>query len=102
LPPSRHPEDFNVPETTAKNATLDLAIAKYDSKFRFVLLASTRAEQLLRGARPKLDTAPAKPTRLAMEELRHELVAWDYGPAPEVESAGADDEDAGADAAASE
>ena len=54
-----------------------------DSKFRFVLVASHRAEQLMRGARPKVEAGKRKPTRLAMEEVTHGLVDWGYGPPPE-------------------
>jgi len=54
-----------------------------DSKFRFVLVAAHRAEQLMRGARPKVDAGKRKPTRLAMEEVNHSLVEWGYGPPPE-------------------
>lgn len=64
---------------------MDRALEAYDSKFRFVLLASRRAEQILRGAQPKLDLINEKPCRIGMEELRHNLVEWDYGPAPAVE-----------------
>ena len=56
---------------------------KIDSKFRFVLLASQRAEQMMRGAQPKLDKPGAKQTRVAMHEILEDAVAWDYGPAPE-------------------
>lgn len=55
---------------------------KIDSKFRYVLLASHRAEQLMRGAQPKMELAKAKYTRVAMEEVIHEAVEWDYGPEP--------------------
>ena len=55
---------------------------KIDSKFRFVLLASERAEQMLRGAKPKIDMGELKPTRIAMKEISNDLVEWDYGPAP--------------------
>ena len=58
---------------------------KIDSKFRFVLLAAERAEQLLRGAKPKIDMGQLKPTRIAMNEVSNDLVEWDYGPAPELE-----------------
>ena len=58
---------------------------KIDSKFRFVLLASERAEQMLRGAKPKIDMGELKPTRIAMKEISNDLVEWDYGPAPEAE-----------------
>ena len=67
--------------------SMDRALEQYDSKFRFVLLASTRAEQLVRGARPKLELPARKPTRLAMEELKAELVQWGYGAPPEAEPA---------------
>lgn len=53
---------------------------KIDSKFRFVLLAAHRAEQIMRGAAPKVDLPDAKQTRLAMEEVLGEAVGWDYGP----------------------
>ncbi len=53
---------------------------KIDSKFRFVLLASNRAEQIMRGAQPKVTKPGAKHTRLAMMEIFDEAVGWDYGP----------------------
>ncbi len=56
-----------------------------DSKFRLVLLAAKRAEQLMRGARPKRDAEKKKPTLLAMEEIHGDMVEWDYGPAPQPE-----------------
>jgi DNA-directed RNA polymerase omega subunit len=59
---------------------------RLDSKFRFVLVAAERAEQLMQGARPRLEsTTGKKPTRIAQEEVRRELVAWDYGSEAEVE-----------------
>ena len=53
---------------------------KIDSKFRFVLLAATRAEQIMRGAQPKMQMPSSKHTRIAMEEVFEEAVGWDYGP----------------------
>ena len=51
-----------------------------DSKFRLVLLIARRAEQLMRGARPKLKLDRAiKPTRLAAEEFEENQIRWDYG-----------------------
>jgi DNA-directed RNA polymerase omega subunit len=51
-----------------------------DSKFRLVLLVARRAEQLMRGARPKLETdRPLKPTKLAAVEFQQDRVRWDYG-----------------------
>ncbi|MEJ2086701.1 MAG: DNA-directed RNA polymerase subunit omega [Acidobacteriota bacterium] len=64
---------------------MDRIPEKIDSKFRFVLLAAERAEQMLRGARPKIDMGPLKATRIAMQEISNDLVEWDYGPAPETD-----------------
>jgi DNA-directed RNA polymerase omega subunit len=51
-----------------------------DSKFRLVLLIARRAEQLMRGARPKLETdRPTKATRLASAEFDQNRIRWDYG-----------------------
>ncbi|MEO8430857.1 MAG: DNA-directed RNA polymerase subunit omega [Acidobacteriota bacterium] len=51
-----------------------------DSKFRLVLLIARRAEQLMRGARPKIEAdRPTKPTRLAAEEFEEDRIRWDYG-----------------------
>lgn len=61
-----------------------------DSKFRFVLVAARRAEQLVRGARPRVEVAQSKPTRVAMEELRRGLVEWSIG---RQRPAGESDED---------
>jgi DNA-directed RNA polymerase omega subunit len=64
---------------------------KIDSKFRFVLLAARRAEQLIRGAQERMPRESPKFARHAMSEVQHEMVAWDYGEAPESsESAGAE------------
>jgi len=52
-----------------------------DSKFRMVLLIARRAEQLVRGARPKISVdTPMKPTELAAREFREDLIRWDLGP----------------------
>jgi len=51
-----------------------------DSKFRLVLLIARRAEQLMRGARPKIKTDKSlKPTRMAAEEFEDNQIRWDYG-----------------------
>lgn len=56
-----------------------------DSKFRFVLLAAQRAEQIMRGARPKVDAAKKKAVRVAMDEVHSDLIDWGYGPPPQEE-----------------
>ena len=51
-----------------------------DSKFRLVLLLARRAEQLIRGARPKIETdRPMKPTRLAAAEFEANQIRWGLG-----------------------
>jgi DNA-directed RNA polymerase omega subunit len=51
-----------------------------DSKFRLVLLIARRAEQLMSGARPKLESdRPLKPTRLAAAEFEQNQVRWALG-----------------------
>ncbi len=52
------------------------------SKFAFVLLAAKRARQLMAGAPMLLaHTRSHKPTRIAIEELQHELLEYDQ---PEI------------------
>ena len=47
-----------------------------DSRFRYVLLVSKRAEQLIQGSSPKMKSKHAKPTRVAMEEIDRNQVKW--------------------------
>jgi DNA-directed RNA polymerase omega subunit len=51
-----------------------------DSKFRFVIVASKRAKQLLRGAKPKLKTKARNPIRIAQTEVRLGLVEYEILP----------------------
>lgn len=59
--------------------------APIESRFLYVDVAALRAKQLRRGARPRLDQAEppmpvsklVKAERVAMEEVRHNLVQWD-------------------------
>jgi len=56
---------------------------RVDSTFRFILIAANRAEQLMRGARPRVDMPHGtKPSRIALREVSENLVDWDYGPPP--------------------
>jgi DNA-directed RNA polymerase omega subunit len=58
-----------------------------DSKFRYVLLVSKRAEQLIQGSSPKSKSKFAKPTRIAMEEIDRNQVKWQLSePLPETET----------------
>ena len=55
-----------------------------ESKYRFVMLAALRAEQLQAGALPRVDSETRKATVLAQEEVAAGLVeAWD-GSQPEA------------------
>jgi DNA-directed RNA polymerase omega subunit len=47
-----------------------------ESRFRYVMLVSKRAEQLIQGASPKAKSRFTKPTRVAMEEINKNLVRW--------------------------
>ena len=47
-----------------------------DSKFRFVILASKRAKQLLRGAKPKVKTKSKNPIRIAQIEVRSGVIEY--------------------------
>ena len=63
-----------------------------ESKFRLVHIVSRRAEQLVQGARPKIDSKHAKVTRVALEEVNLDLVRWQLAsPEPAVEEISAVD-----------
>lgn len=66
------------PETTPSTPLIE-------SKFRLVHIASRRAEQLMLGARPKLETKHTKFSRIALDEVAGGLVKWQMGQRP-VES----------------
>lgn len=51
---------------------------KMDSKFRFVLVAAHRAEQLMRGARAHEGHLHRKPTTVAQHEVADGLIGWEY------------------------
>lgn len=53
------------------------------SKYRFVMLAALRAEQLQAGALPRIDSETRKATVLAQEEVAAGVVeAWDGSQPP--------------------
>jgi DNA-directed RNA polymerase omega subunit len=58
-----------------------------DSKFRYVLLVSKRAEQLIQGAVSRVKSKHAKPTRIAMEEVAKDQVKWQMTPPTEETTA---------------
>jgi DNA-directed RNA polymerase subunit K/omega len=54
-----------------------------DSKFRFVILASKRAKQLLKGAKPKIKTKSRN--RIAQTEVRSGVVEYEILPTQKEE-----------------
>ncbi len=70
---------------------------RIDSRFRFVLLSASRAEQLIRGAPERLQRDSPKLARHAMREIEQDLVEWGYGEAPEPSEPEAVDDDAEAE-----
>jgi DNA-directed RNA polymerase omega subunit len=69
-------------DATKETVSMDEKGPTMDSKFRRVLVAASRAEQIMRGARPKVEAGKRKPTRVALEEVDQSLVDWGYGPPP--------------------
>ena len=56
-----------------------------DSKYRFIILASKRAKQLLKGAKPKLKAKSRNLIRIAQSEVRSGLIEYEIIPAgPDV------------------
>jgi DNA-directed RNA polymerase omega subunit len=51
-----------------------------DSKFRYVLLVSRRAEHLIEGSPTKIRSKHTKPTRIAMEEIERKAIEWSLTP----------------------
>jgi len=49
-----------------------------DSKFRFILVSARRARQLQSGAKPLIQTASKRPTRVAQQEVSAGLVPVEY------------------------
>jgi len=59
---------------------------KIDSKFRFVILASKRAKQLLRGSKAKIKSKSRNPIRVAQIEVKEGLIAYDILQPPREET----------------
>ncbi len=51
-----------------------------DSKYRFIILASKRAKQLLKGAKPKIQTRSKSLIRIAQAEVRQGLIEYEIIP----------------------
>jgi len=48
-----------------------------DSKFRYVILASKRAKQLLKGAKPKIKSKSKNLIRIAQQEVKQGLIEFE-------------------------
>ena len=55
-------------------------IGNIDSKYRFVILASKRAKQLLKGAKPKLKAKSRNLIRIAQSEVKAGLIEYELIP----------------------
>lgn len=53
------------------------AYGDLDSKFRFVILASKRAKQLLDGAKPKIKTKSKNLIQVAQKEVKQRLIDYE-------------------------
>lgn len=49
-----------------------------DSKFRLVLLAAKRAEQIIQGSPAKVKTNHSKPTYIALEEIQNKAIDYSF------------------------
>lgn len=48
----------------------------FDSVFRYIVVVSQRAEQLINGAKPRMDSRHEKPTLEAVDDVNAGLVPW--------------------------
>jgi len=55
-------------------------IGNIDSKYRFVILASKRAKQLLKGAKPKIKGKSRNLIRIALAEVKSGLIDYELIP----------------------
>ena len=62
----------------ADTDTGDKWTTSIDSKYRLVLLAARRAKQLQKGAKPRVQSASKKTTRVALEEIQRGLVQYQH------------------------
>ena len=58
-----------------------------DSKFRFILVSARRARQLQSGAKPLIQTASKRPTRVAQQEVGAGLVPVEFAGLDSAEKA---------------
>ena len=46
------------------------------NRYRLVILAAQRARQLLAGVQSRIDSKGHKPTEVAVEEVKRDLIEW--------------------------
>jgi len=56
------------------------AFGNIDSKYRFIILAAKRAKQLLKGAKPKIESRSKSLIRIAQAEVRSGLIEYEIIP----------------------
>jgi DNA-directed RNA polymerase omega subunit len=56
------------------------AFGNIDSKYRFIILAAKRAKQLLKGAKPKIQSKSKNLIRIAQSEVRSGLIDYEIIP----------------------
>jgi len=49
---------------------------EFDSIFRYIVVVSQRAEQIIKGAKPRTDSRHAKPTLIARDDVDDGMVNW--------------------------
>ncbi|MCU0232806.1 MAG: DNA-directed RNA polymerase subunit omega [Thermoanaerobaculales bacterium] len=49
---------------------------EFDSVFRYIVVVSQRAEQIIKGAKPRTDSRRAKPTLIARDDVEGGQVNW--------------------------
>ena len=59
---------------------------EFDSVFRYIIVVSQRAEQLMMGAKPRIETRHTKPTMIAKEEVDKGLISWHILTPEEIEA----------------
>ncbi len=64
-----------------------------DSKFRFVIIASKRAKQLLSGAKPRVKSKFRNLVRIAQEEIEQDVIGFDIVRPKKEELHDAEEED---------
>ena len=68
------------------------AYGDLDSKFRFVILASKRAKQLLQGSKPKIKTKSKNLIQVAQKEVKQRLIDYEIVQPKGEEFHGVEDE----------